>query len=136
MFLPGLLISILQIGVTAEAGVGEALTLAAKHALVSLAIGWAYAGVSVGSSAAVKKARWALLIALLLFTGPEALAELAWGEDAYPFSPANALKEFMELLLGGSEHIAEGLFGLGILIFYGCIGMYVITQRVRKEMIP
>jgi hypothetical protein len=42
----------------------------------------------------------------------------------------------MEVLLGDGERVAEGLFGLGILIFYGCLGMLVITQRVRKEMTP
>jgi ABC-type transport system involved in multi-copper enzyme maturation permease subunit len=136
MLAPGILIAIFRLGVTADIGTGEALSMVLKLAVASAALAWGYAGVCVGPSAAVRKARWALLIALGLFVLPDVPAQLIAGSHAYPFTPGNAINELLQTLFGGDPDLTRGSFGLFILLAYGFAGMLVTTARVQREMIP
>jgi hypothetical protein len=134
MLLPGVLIALLRMGVTGQITGGEALIMILKLTIASLALGWAFAGISVGPSALTKRGRWALLIALSLFIVPDAVAELAWGYDALPLGPKTAIDELLVMLF---EQVSLfGIIGLIVLLAYGSLGMAATALRVKREMIP
>ncbi len=134
MLLPGTLIAILRVGVTRQLETGPAIVMVIKLAVASIAMGWAYAGVSVGPSAATKRGRWALLIALGFFIVPDGLGKLVWGWDALPLGPKRSVDALLETIFDRIDLL--GLFGFFVLMLYGGIGLLMTTLRVRKEMIP
>ncbi len=134
MLLPGALIAVLRLGVTAQLSTGEAAVLVLELAMASVALGWGYAGISVGPSAATRRGRWAMLIALGFFVIPDALARVVWGRHALPVGPVKAAQELLDTLISGNG--LAGWFGLVMLLLYGALGLLVTTGRVRREMTP
>jgi ABC-type transport system involved in multi-copper enzyme maturation permease subunit len=134
MLLPGVLIAVLRLGVTAQLGTGAAVVFVLKLTLASVGLGWGYAGISVGSSAATRRGRWAMLIALGFFFIPDALAKIVWGRHALPVGPLKAAQELLDTLINGGG--LAGWFGLVMLLLYGALGLFVTTRRVRREMTP
>jgi len=134
MLLPGILIAVLRLGVTAQLSTGAAAILVLKLALASVALGWGFAGISVGPSAATRRGRWAMLIALGFFFIPDALASVVWGHHALPVGPIKAVHKLLETLVGDGG--LAGWFGLVMLILYGALGLLVTTSRARREMTP
>ncbi len=135
MLLPGVLIAILRLGVTAQLDTAGAAMLVLKLALVSVVLGWGYAGISVGPSAATRRGRWAMLIALGFFFVPDALAQIVWGRHALPVGPIKAVQGLLETLIEGGDTLA-GWFGFLMLLLYGAIGLGMTIARVRREMTP
>ncbi len=134
LLVPGILVAVLRLGVTAQLTTGEAVLMVLKLALASVALGWGYAGVSVGPSAATRRGRWAMLIALGFFFIPDALAGIVWGSYALPVGPAKAAQQLLEALIDRAS--IDGYFGLLMLLIYGGLGLLLTTRRVRREMTP
>lgn len=136
LLLPGLLIAVLRQGLLSDQiGAPETALLSGKIALSALVLGLAYAGASVGPSAAVKRARWALLIALALFTVPDSLVEFAFGEDAIPIGPAKASEALLASLFEGRD-TGVGAISAFVLLAYAALGAAITMIRVREEMRP
>lgn len=134
MLLPGILIALLRLGVAGDLDAFGAATMIAKLTIVSVLLAWGYAGVTVGSSAATKRARWALLIALAFFVVPDGVAELFWRHGRIAFGPGSAVDGLLETFF--DENGRSGLWGILVLTVYGTAGLFLTTVRVRREMIP
>ena len=136
LVVPGILIAILRAGMIEEFGLVEGITLVGKIAAVSVLVAWGYSGVTVGPSAATKRARWALLLAFLCFTLPEAASEIIWrNSSAWALSPGQGVEHLIDALF--DEHTAgHGAVGALCLVAWGALGAVVTSARVRKEMIP
>ncbi|MCA9727586.1 MAG: hypothetical protein R3E12_00100 [Candidatus Eisenbacteria bacterium] len=130
---PGVLIAILRVGITADLGVGEALELIGKLTVVSVLTAWGLAGVSVGASAGTRRARWAMLLALLCFAVPDLIAKSISHRDPWPLGPGSAVSEMIASAFSRGDH---GLIAAVVLLAYGCAGFWIITMRVRGEMTP
>ena len=136
LFLPGVLIAVLRQGLLPEqVGTVESLVLVGKVAVAAFLLAGAYAGVSVGPSAATKRARWALLIAFLFFWIPDTIAQIIWRGDAYPLGPGNAAEELLEALFEG-QSVLRGWICVIVLSVYAAVGAWVTTRKVRGEMTP
>jgi ABC-type transport system involved in multi-copper enzyme maturation permease subunit len=135
LVLPGILIVILRVGLMSDFGVVESFDLLGRLTLVSLLMAIGYAGVSVGPSAATKKARWALLLAFLCFLVPDIIAELIWRHDAYGLSPGKAVEHLIAALFD-EDSVPHGVVGAVSLVVWGTLGAAVTATRVRKEMTP
>lgn len=135
LVLPGILMAILRSGLMSDFGLMESVVLVLKIALASVLIAVGFAGVSVGPSAAAKKARWALLIAFLCFMIPSAVAQIIWRDDPYSLDAANAADE---IIAGLFEHesVDYGVVAGFVLVAWGMIGAWVTSLRVRREMTP
>lgn len=134
MLLPGMLIAILRMSVTAQIGAEEALAMIGKLMLVALVTGWAFAGIAIGASAATRRGRWALLIAIGVFVIPQAFTTIVWIFSDLPLAPRAAVDALLEALFDRMD--LRGLLGGGMLMLYGSLGMLITTLRVRREMIP
>ena len=133
---PGMLLAGLRIGILGEAApVGESLLLVAKVFLASLLMGLGFSGLSVGASAAVKRARWALLLAIACFIFPEIVGLFVWGPNDHALTPDDAAMRVLESLFDG-RGAALGLAGAAGLLVYGAIGYFTTLFRVRTEMTP
>jgi hypothetical protein len=136
LMVPGVMIAVLRQGVMADkVATGESLLLIVKVAVAALFIAAAYAGVSVGPSAATKRARWALLIAVLVCTIPDSVVQIIWGSDAYSIGPPNAAGDILRALFGErpwNYGVAAGL----VLAAYAVAGTAITMRAVRREMIP
>jgi ABC-type transport system involved in multi-copper enzyme maturation permease subunit len=135
LVLPAILIAILRAGLMEDFGVVDSLVLIAKVTLVAFLVAWGYSGVSVGPSAAAKKARWALLLAFMCFAIPSAISEFIWGYGHYALDPGEASKDLIAALFD-NDSAAHGLVGAIILLVWGALGSLVISSRMRREMIP
>lgn len=136
LMVPGFLIAVMRQGVLPEqVHFFDSVLLVTKIGLVALFLAIAYAGASVGPSAAVKRARWALLLALALFTIPDAMLELILGRHAFPIGPAKASEALLSTLFQGAG-TGKGIAGLVVLLGYGVLGAVVTLVRVREEMRP
>ncbi|MBK8229274.1 MAG: hypothetical protein IPK72_01550 [Candidatus Eisenbacteria bacterium] len=127
MLLPGVMIAGLRLSVTGDLSFEQALVLISKLAVASGLIGCAYAGVTVGASAAVKRARWALLLAVLVFAIPDI--------QNLPIGPASAVETLIKALFRDQYGLESAVSALA-LAAYGAAGFLLTTFRVRKEMIP
>jgi hypothetical protein len=134
MLLPGILIAFLRMTVTGEIDAPGAMNMVARLALASVLLAWGYAGVSVGPSAATKRARWALLLALAFFTVPDAILQAAAPGTRFVLGPGSAANAVLESLFERGS--AYGIWGAFVLLAYGGAGWLVTAARVRKEMIP
>ncbi|MBN2170114.1 MAG: hypothetical protein JW819_02195 [Candidatus Krumholzibacteriota bacterium] len=135
MLLPGLLIAVLRLTVTQDLGAAGAGLLLLKMILVSLVMGWAYAGLTVGASSGVKRARWAMLLAIAFLVFPDMVAQLVTFGRAWPMGPGSAVNRLMESLFDlGLD--GQGLWCLALLMLYGAGGAWVSVQRAQREMIP
>lgn len=136
LLLPGVMIAVLRRGLMPEeVGLSESFWLVAKVTLAALFFGVGVAGVSVGPSAATRRARWALFIAVLFFFIPDAVGSLfAWGDDV-PLGPMNAVYMLLESLLDRRD-LARGIVSVFVLSVYAALGVSVTMFRVRQEMTP
>ena len=136
MFLPSLLMSILQFGLMDGFGLGEAFELLAKSLVAAVLLAAGYSGVTVGSSAAVKKARWALLLTFACFLIPAGVSELIFRNSVpYAFDVGTASEDMIAMLFG-DEDLQFGMAGVVALAVWGVLGLLVTSARVRREMIP
>lgn len=135
MLLPGVAIALLRLGVTADFTMQQAGVMIGKLLVASSLVAWGYAGVTVGPSAAARKSRWALLLALACFIVPDALSQLLWRDDPYPLAPQRAIEEILKSLF--KTRITEHTWiGAAVLTLYGVLGFVVVDRQVKREMIP
>jgi ABC-type transport system involved in multi-copper enzyme maturation permease subunit len=135
LIIPAILIAVLRTGLMEDFGAVDSLILIAKVSLVAVLVAWAYSGVSVGPSAAAKKARWALLLAFMCFAIPSAISELIWGYGHYALDPGQACEHLIHALFD-DDSVRHGVVGVITLIFWGTLGTLVTSSRIRREMIP
>jgi ABC-type transport system involved in multi-copper enzyme maturation permease subunit len=135
LLLPGVLVAVLLQGIDLEQGWTDAALLLLKVALAAILMGWGYAGLTVGPSAATSKARWALLLSLACFGIPRAVSSAIWPSDPYPLAPGIAVDELLGSLF---EHRwdVHGTLAVVSLIGWGGLGALVTAVRVRREMTP
>ncbi len=138
LLLPGALIAVLRLGLLEEVGIGESSLLLGKIAIVATLMAFAYAGVSVGASAATKKARWALVIAIACMILPRMLSgmiSLVWHRWRLTLDAPEAVSDLIDaLFLAGRS--SEGIVAVLVLLAWGTMGALVVSQRVRGEMTP
>lgn len=135
LVVPGILIAILRAGMMEGFGFMDSVTLIGKILAVALLMAWGFSGVTIGPSAATKKARWALLLAFLCFVIPEVVSEIIWRSDAWALSPGQGVEQLIEALF--QEHTAvHGAVAAVCLLAWGALGMMITAARVRREMIP
>jgi hypothetical protein len=103
--------------------------------MVAVLVAWAYSGVSVGPSAATKKARWALLLAFMCFAIPSAISQLVWGYGHYGLDPGEASEDLIHALFD-DDSVIHGVVGAVMLVIWGTLGSLVTSSRIRREMIP
>jgi ABC-type transport system involved in multi-copper enzyme maturation permease subunit len=135
LVVPGVLMAILRAGLMNDFGLVDSLVLLGKVLVAGALMAWGYAGVSVGPSAAAKKARWALLIAFACFVIPDIVSQIVWHGDGYGLSPAKAVDHVIHALFD-NEDLDYGVFGAVSLVVWGVLGALVTSARVRKEMTP
>lgn len=135
MLFPGAAIALLRFGITGDLTGGEAGVMIGKLLVASLLVAWGYAGVTVGPSAAAKKSRWALLLAIACFTVPDALASLVVREDPPPIGPLTAIRELLIAFFDKRVTLQTWIAG-SALAAYGALGFLVVERRVKREMIP
>jgi ABC-type transport system involved in multi-copper enzyme maturation permease subunit len=138
LVVPTILVAILRMGLMADFGAADSLALVGKVVIISILLACGYSGVSVGPSAATKKARWALLLALLCFMIPPAISGLAahlMNHDMYALDPATAGEVIIQALFADESMYRGILAGLCLLV-WGMLGSLVTAARVRREMIP
>jgi ABC-type transport system involved in multi-copper enzyme maturation permease subunit len=136
LVVPGVLIAVLRQGLlTEEVGTVQTLALVAKVMLAAFFTAVGSAGVAVGPSAATKRARWALLIALAIFIIPDPVTEVIWGADVYPVGPGHSIRTVLAAIFGEDEML-RGVVAAVLLTLYGLAGAFVTFARVRREMTP
>lgn len=136
LFLPSVLMAILHFGLVTEFGLVDSLVLVAKATIASVLLAVGFSGVTVGSSAAVKKARWALLLAFACFMIPNGVSELVFRNSyVYAFDVGTAADDLIATLFG-EEDLSFGVVGGFVLAAWGALGLLVTSARVRREMIP
>jgi ABC-type transport system involved in multi-copper enzyme maturation permease subunit len=135
LVVPAILIAILRAGLIAEFGFLDSVTLVTRVVVVALLVSWGYSGVTVGPSAATKRARWALLLAFMCFVIPGAAEEIIWRHDGYALSPGQAVDDVIAALFD-DESAGRGAVGAVSLVVWGALGALVTSARVRREMIP
>jgi ABC-type transport system involved in multi-copper enzyme maturation permease subunit len=136
LFLPSLLMAILHFGLVDGFGLVDSAELLAKATLAAVLLAAGFSGVTVGSSAAVKKARWALLLAFACFLIPNSISELIYrNADAYAFDVGTAADDLIATLFDG-EDLRYGVVAGIVLAAWGALGLLVTSARVRREMIP
>lgn len=135
LLIPAILIAILRVGLMTDFGVVDALVLVGKIVVVALLMSWAYSGVTVGPSAATRKARWALLLAIACFVIPAIVSDIIWDGGGYALDASTASDDLIASLFG-EEYARYGLVGAGVLLLWGALGALVTSARVRREMIP
>jgi ABC-type transport system involved in multi-copper enzyme maturation permease subunit len=135
LVIPGILMAILRAGLMAEFGLLDSFTLIAKVVVAAALMAWGYTGVSVGPSAATKKARWALLLAFMCFVIPSAASQIIWGSGGYALDPKQAVDDVLAALFE-NDGAVYGAVGAITLVVWGALGSLVTATRVRREMIP
>jgi ABC-type transport system involved in multi-copper enzyme maturation permease subunit len=135
LIVPGILICVLRQGLMEDFGLLDSGVLIAKIILLAVLMAWGYAGVSVGSSAATKKARWALLVAFMCFVIPGSISEMIWGGDVWALDPGQAVRDLLSALFD-RELLRYGVVGAIGLVLWGGAGAFVTAARVRREMTP
>lgn len=135
LVIPGILMAVLRAGLMTDFGLLESVVLVLKVAVAAVLMAWGYSGVCVGPSAATRKARWALLLAMMCFMIPQAIAGIIWRGDGYALDPARAVDQVL-ITLFDSEDIDRGIVAALVLLAWGVLGALVTATRVRREMTP
>lgn len=136
LFLPGLLIAVLRQGILGnEVGTTDSAWLMGKVLVVASFMSIGFSGLTVGSSAIVKRARWALLVTIGCLVVTAGIGGLIWGFDNNAMAADDAVERLLEALFEG------GRDGLGVasvvsLTLYGLFGFLITMFRVRTEMTP
>jgi hypothetical protein len=132
---PSVLTAVLRNGILGDiVSTSDSLVLVAKAALASAVLGIGFAGVSVGPSAATRRGRWAMLLAIALFLMPEPF-KFIYGFDAVSIGPASASRDLVNALFG-DEPARLALTGSLVLLAYGTFGALLTRGQVQKEMRP
>jgi len=135
LVIPGLLMALLRNGLMEDFGLLESVSLVFKVIVAALLMACAYSGVSVGPSAATKKARWALLLAFMCLMIPDAVSQIIWGDNGYALGPAQAVEQVIAALFE-DEDFDYGMIAAIVLVSWGALGALVTSARVRREMTP
>ncbi len=135
MLFPGIVIAFLRMSVVGDLSAAQGAAMVSKVALAALLVGAGYAGVAVGPSAAVKRARTALLLSIGAFTLPDLAARLISLRDPAPIGPSTAIRALLASLFGQGD-ASDGLIGAVALITYAVAGFLVARARVGREMTP
>lgn len=138
LFIPGILIAVVRLGILDDVRNVDAAVLLAKVLLVAVFMAVGYAGVCVGASAAAKKARWALLAAFAAIAVPRMSAGLVTvltGVDIPALDAPMAVQTLVDNLFDGSW-TWEGAAALAVLVAWGTIGAGVTAVTVGREMTP
>jgi len=134
LVVPTILIAVLRAGMMSDFSVVDSLVLVAKIMFVAVLVAFGYSGVTVGPSAATKKARWALLLAFLCFVIPNAISGIFWGNE-YGLDPGQAGDDLIAALFD-EDTVTNGIIGAVSLLAWGALGALLTAARVRREMIP
>jgi len=116
----------------------DSIVLVAKVTLSAVLIAVGFTGISVGPSAATKKARWALLLAFMCFAIPDAVSDIILyfrGGEAYLLDVGSAADKLIAALFEDTA-AGYGVKSAICLVTWGLLGMWVTSWRVRREMIP
>jgi ABC-type transport system involved in multi-copper enzyme maturation permease subunit len=135
LVVPGILIAILRAGMMEGFGFVDSVTLIGKILAAAVLMAWAYSGVTIGPSAATKKARWALLLAFLCFAIPKAVADIIWRSNAWALSPGQGVDQVIAAFFE-EEGAGHGAVAGLCLLVWGALGAVTTAARVRREMIP
>jgi len=138
LVIPGLLIAVLRMGILVDVGSAEAAGLVLKVFVVAALMAAGYAGVCVGASAATKKARWALILALAAFVAPRIsslLVALFVGGEALPLDAPTAVKVLVDALFDSGLDGKAGI-AIAVLVAWGAAGAAITAATVRREMTP
>jgi ABC-type transport system involved in multi-copper enzyme maturation permease subunit len=135
MFLPGVLVVFLRMAVTSQIGASVALAMTGKLFIIAFVGAIGYAGVTVGASAATRRGRWAVLIALSFFVIPDSLVAIFWGDNPFGIGPKAAIDVYLEAAFPRVDFLFAAV-SVFLLIGYGLLGWLVTTLRVKREMIP
>jgi len=137
LLFPGVLIAIFRVGIIGNITTLGALWMVAKLSVAAMAVAIGFAGVTVGPSAITRKARWALFLALALFTVPDSVVQAGAAlldiDNPWPGGPNTGIRVLLEALFDGGPN---GLIGMLVLFGYGAFGYFATTWRVRSEMTP
>lgn len=138
LLIPGILIAVLRMGILEDVGPGEAAGLILKVLAVAVLMAVGYAGVCVGASAATKKARWALILALAAFVVPRisshVLAHFA-EIGVLPLDAPTAVRTLVDALFDSGLNL-HALVAAASLLGWGLLGAVVTAATVRREMTP
>jgi ABC-type transport system involved in multi-copper enzyme maturation permease subunit len=138
LVIPGILIAAIRMGILENEGAAEGAVLVLKVLLVAALTAVGYAGVCVGASAATKKARWALLVALGALIVPRISSQLLavlGGVPAWPLDAPHAVEGLVDALFdSGWDALATA--AAGILLLWGALGAAVTAVTVSREMTP
>lgn len=135
LWVPAVLIVGLRAGILGSmVPATETLLLLAKGSVASLAIGLGFAGVCLGPSALMRRSRWALLLALVLFGLIEPF-KIFRGVDGIAIGPSGAAFDLLNVMFGDAE-LLLAFTGASALLLYGLAGFLLTRARVRREMIP
>ena len=137
---PGLLITVLRQGILGDAvKTTESILLAGKVLLSGVLAALVWSGLFVGASAAVKRARWALLLSFGVLVAADAvggiLAFVGGVSEARVVSPDDALIAVMQFLFGDGGTLVA-ILGMVSILAYAALGLAVVMLRVRTEMTP
>ncbi len=132
LLVPAFIMAGLQMGVLPGVGAMDTLTLMGKTTVLSLLIGWGYAGMTVAASALTRRGRWALLL-VIGYLLVDRIAAFA-GAD-FPIGPTHAAAELRRALFEGGE-VAAGVAGGSLLAALGVLAALVLAWRASREMTP
>jgi len=135
LLLPGILSAVLRQGLLVDFGWVDSLLMVLYLTISAAFMAWGYAGVAVGSSAAVTKSRWALLLALGCFAIPKLISVMPWGADVFALDPGTAIKDMLAMFFA-DEDPYYGITGGLCLVVWGALGTTVTALRVQREMTP
>jgi len=135
LLVPAILIAILRQGILGDSVTTmDSLLLVGKAAVASVFLAIGFTGVTVGPSAATRRARWALLIAVIIYSFPEPF-KIFMGFNAFSITPKFTSYELLQALFEG-KHVMLGVSGAAMLLLYGVLGGWLTRSTVAKEMQP
>lgn len=135
LFLPGVLIAVLRMGLLDSEGALRSLLLLGKVLVIAVFVSCAYAGICVGASAATKKARWALLVAFAALSLPRMAGAVLLRRAGYSLDAPGAVHDLIDSLFDGRWE-AAGTAALFVLLAWAAAGTLVTAWQVRQEMTP
>ncbi|NNF05702.1 MAG: hypothetical protein HKN21_02970 [Candidatus Eisenbacteria bacterium] len=135
LVIPSIVLAILRDSILGDlVGPSESFLLVLKATLAAIVMGVGFAGVCVGPSAATRRGRWALLIALAVFGFPEPF-KIIYGLDGIAMFPTSATADLQQALFDGNN-VLLGFTGGAVLLVYGVLGALLTRARVATEMTP
>ncbi|MDX9724592.1 MAG: hypothetical protein RBU37_27840 [Myxococcota bacterium] len=131
--LPSLVMAALRWGVLSGVDALDSAEVSALALLVSALIGLGYAGVALAASVFTHRSRWALILSLGCFFGPEILRSAM--RISWPMGPMSAGQSVIEAFFAGGA-TEQAIAGGAMLLVLGALGLLSCSWRVAKEMIP